>query len=454
MNDSTIEPVRSTGAPGLNSQRRAFRALRHRNYRLFFVGQLISVIGTQMQTTALPLLIIQLQPQDPGLWLGIVGFLPLVPLVPFALVAGSLADRFPKRTILVITQLTMMLQALALGALALSHTIQTWHVLVLSFISGAASAIDVPARQAFVIEMVDDRDDLDSGIALNSAIFNLGRAFGPVLAGVVIALLGFGAAFIINGVTFLAVIVGLWLMRLAPHPKMEKQPRMAAHLSEGLRYVWRHQTLTVLLSLVAVSAFLSAPFITLVPLFVRPEMTLENGTIVPAGPLAASAQPINAWVCSQVRCQDPQAVPYGLLLGAFGVGALLGALLVGIYGNRGRGRLLTLGNLAFPAGLLIFAASRSIWLSMLVLLGVGIVFILQNALANTLVQYSSPDQLRGRVMGIYSILFQGMQGAGRMQAGLTETFTSAPISVAIGAAASLAYGLFVLFRWPAIRKLK
>jgi hypothetical protein len=235
---------------------------------------------------------------------------------------------------------------------------------------------------------------------------------------------------------------------------MEKQPRMAAHLSEGLRYVWRHQTLTVLLSLVAVSAFLSAPFVTLVPLFVQSEMVLNNGTIVPAGPLAASAQPINAWVCSQVTCQDPQAVPYGLLLGAFGVGALLGALLVGIYGNRGRGRLLTLGNLAFPAGLLIFAASRSIWLSMLVLLGVGIVFILQNALANTLVQYSSPDQLRGRVMGIYSILFQGMQGAGRMQAGLTETFTSAPISVAIGAAASLAYGLFVLFRWPAIRKLK
>jgi MFS family permease len=441
-------------APKIRAGRRAFRALRHRNYRLFFAGQLISVIGTQMQMTALPLLIVQLEPKNSGLWLGIVGFLPLVPLVPFALVAGSLADRFPKRTILVITQLTMMLQALVLGALALAHTIQTWHVLVLSFISGAASAIDVPARQAFVIEMIDDRDDLDSGIALNSAIFNLGRAFGPVLAGVVIALLGFGAAFVINGVTFLAVIAGLLMMRLAPHPKVAKQPRMKAHLSEGLRYVWRNQTLTILLSLVAVSAFLSAPFLTLVPIFVRPETVLNNGTIVPAGPLAASAKPINDWVCSQVICQDRQAVPFGLLLGAFGAGALIGALLVGIYGDRGRGRLLTLGNLAFPAGLLIFAASRSIWLSMIVLLVVGIVFILQNALANTLVQYSSPDQLRGRVMGVYSILFQGMQGAGRMQAGLTETFTSAPISVAIGAAASLAYGLFVLFRWPAIRKLK
>jgi len=465
MNNDVIDQTRlaeadAVGIPGeiaapkIRAGRRAFRALRHRNYRLFFAGQLISVIGTQMQMTALPLLIVQLEPKNSGLWLGIVGFLPLVPLVPFALVAGSLADRFPKRTILVITQLTMMLQALALGVLALSHTIQTWHVLVLSFISGAASAIDVPARQAFVIEMIDDRDDLDSGIALNSAIFNLGRAFGPVLAGVVIALLGFGAAFVINGVTFLAVIAGLLMMRLAPHPKVATQPRMRTHLSEGLRYVWRNQTLTILLSLVAVSAFLSAPFLTLVPIFVQPETVLNNGTIVPAGPLAASAKPLNDWVCSQVTCQNPQAVPFGLLLGAFGVGALIGALLVGIYGDRGRGRLLTLGNLAFPAGLLIFAASRSIWLSMIVLLVVGIVFILQNALANTLVQYSSPDQLRGRVMGVYSILFQGMQGAGRMQAGLTETFTSAPISVAIGAAASLAYGLFVLFRWPAIRKLK
>jgi MFS family permease len=167
---------------------KAFRALRHRNYRLFFFGQLVSIIGTWMQTTALPLLIIRLAPENQdGIWLGINSLLPLVPLIPIALIAGSLADRYPKRTILVLTQTVMMLQALALAALTWSGTVQMWQILVLTFVAGAATAIDVPARQAFVIEMVGEPDDLSSGIALNSAVFNLGRAIGPVLAGLLIA---------------------------------------------------------------------------------------------------------------------------------------------------------------------------------------------------------------------------------------------------------------------------
>ncbi len=428
--------------PQIHTGRKALRALRHRNYRLFFFGQLISLIGTWMQTTALPLLIIKLVPQkQQGVWLGLYGFLPLLPLIPLALVAGSLADRFSKRNILVLTQTTMMLQAFVLAALTAAGAIQMWQILLLTFIAGAAQAIDLPARQAFVVEMVEDPEDLGSGIALNSAIFNLGRAFGPVLAGLLIASLGFSAAFAINGLSFLAVIAALLLMHVPPTPKHLQQAKMGAHLKEGLSYVWHNSTLMILMSLVAVSAFLSMPFMTLMPIFASDQ-------------LANSAQPVVSTVCSWMTCQTPEAVTYGLLLGMFGAGALIGALLAGAYSDRGRGWMLTIGNLGFPLALLIFALSPSFWLSMVVLLGVGVLFILQNALANTLVQLASPDRLRGRVMSVYSLVFQGMQGAGRMQAGLTETMLGAPLSVAIGALVSLSYGVFVFFKWPQIRRMK
>ncbi len=436
----TDEALVDGAAPKIREGGKALRALRHRNYRLYFFGQLVSIIGTWMQTMALQLLIVELKPENPGLWLGINGFLPLLPLIPLTLVAGSLADRFSKRNIMLFTQTTMMLQAFVLAALTAAGTIQIWQILLLTFISGAAAVIDLPARQAFVVEMVGDPEDLGSGIALNSAIFNLGRAFGPVLAALLIAPLGFSAAFAINGLSFLAVIAGLLLMRLPPAPQHVRPSKMRTHLKEGMSYVWHSPTLMILMSLVAVSSFLSMPFMTLMPLFASDQ-------------LAASAQPIVSTVCSWLTCKAPEAVTYGLLLGMFGAGALVGALLAGVYSDRGHGRLLTIGNLGFPLTLLVFALSSSFWLSMAVLFGVGILYILQNALANTLVQVNSPDRLRGRVMSIYSLVFQGMQGAGRMQAGLTETLIGAPLSVAVGALISLLYGLFVFFRWPQIRRM-
>jgi MFS family permease len=441
FDDKALETPGGAARPTDYRGPRAFRALRHRNYRLFFFGQMVSIIGTWMQTTALPLLIIKIAPQNPGLWLGMNSFLPLVPLVPLALVAGSLADQYPKRTIIVSTQTVMMLQAFALAALTWSGTVQMWQIMALTFVFGAATAIDVPARQAFVIEMVGDPDDLSSGIALNSAIFNLGRAIGPVIAGLLIAALDFGAAFLVNGLSFLAVIVGLLLMRLPPHPQQAHKPKMKSHLKEGLTYLWNNTTLLVLMSLVAVSAFLSIPFMTLMPIFA--------GTT-----LALSALPLVEAACSVMTCQNPEAVTYGLMMGVFGIGALGGALLAGTYGDRRRGKLLTVGNLFFPATLLAFAWSQSIWLSLLILLGVGVTFVLQNALTNTLVQVTSPDNMRGRIMSIYSMVFQGMMRAGGMQAGFMATIIGAPLAVATGALASLAYGLLVFFKWPQIRKMK
>jgi MFS family permease len=457
MHDNPIEPLADlpakSASPLLTGRRKAFRALRHSNYQLFFVGQLISLIGTWMQQTAQPLLVVDLAKDNPGLWLGIIGFVPLIPLVPLALIAGSLADRYSKRTIIVLTQTVMMLQAFALAYLKLSGQIQMWHVFALTLVVGAANAIDVPARQSFVVEMVGHRDDLDSAIALNSAIFNLSRAIGPVLAALLIAPLGLGVAFLINGLSYLAVIASLLMMRLPAAPEVARPPRMGAHMKEGLRYVWRQESLRVLMSMVAVAAFLSMPFMTLMPVFVQSEV-LPDGTLHPIGPLAASALPVNQWVCSRITCQDPNAVPFGLLMGAFGTGALAGALLVGLYGDRGRGRWMTIGNLGLPIGLMLFAISQSFWLTALLLLGIGVVFILQNVMTNTLVQLSAPDGFRGRIMSVYSMLFQGMMGAGRMQAGLTMSLTGAPFAVLVGAALSLVYSVFVFFRWPKVRRLK
>jgi MFS family permease len=441
LDNETLEELGEATTPTSYRGPRAFRALRHRNYRLFFFGQLVSIIGTWMQTTALPLLIIKIAPQNAGLWLGINSFVPMLPLIPLALVAGSLADRYPKRTIIVLTQTVLMLQAFALAALTWTGTVQMWQILALTVISGAANAIDMPARQAFVMEMVGDPDDLSSGIALNSAIFNLGRAIGPVLAGLLIAALDFGAAFLVNGLSFLAVIAGLLLMRLPSHPKQAHKPKMKAHLTEGLNYLLNNTTLLVLISLVAVSAFLSMPFITLMPIFASKT-------------LAESAGPVVAATCSIMTCQNPEAVTYGLMMGVFGVGALAGALIAGTYGDRSRGKLLTIGNLLFPATLLIFALSKSIWLSLLVLPAVGVMFILQNALTNTLIQITAPDSMRGRIMSVYSMVVQGMMRAGGMQAGFTETFVGAPLAVASGALLSLGYGVLVFFKWPQIRKMK
>jgi MFS family permease len=439
-----LQPIDDEAEPEVRAGARPLRALRHRNYKLFFFGQLISLIGTWMQNTALPLLVVQLVPDHPGEALGLVNFVPLIPLVPLVLIVGSLADRFSRHKLVILAQAIMMLTAFVMAYLTLSNQIHIWHVFVLIMLNGVGNAIDTPSRQSLIVDLLEDRNDLGSAIALNSSIFNLGRALGPVIAGFLIAPLGFGAAFLVNGLSFLAVIGGLLLMRLPALPLRDRQPKLGKHLSEGLRYVGQNQVVLILMSLVAVSAFLSTPFLTLMPLFVQ----------APNGPLAASAQPINDLICSRIVCQTAAAIPFGLLMGGFGLGALVGALIVGSRADRARGRWLTLGNLGFPLALIVFAVSRSFWLSLAVLFIVGIMFLLQNALTNTLLQTIVPDHLRGRLMSIYSLVFQGSIKAGGMQGGFVESFTSAPFSVAIGAVVSLVYGLFVLIRWPKIRRLE
>ena len=422
-----------------------FRALRHRNYRLWFFGQGISLIGTWMQTMAQQVLVYRLTGSAAAL--GMVNFVAIVPLVPLALWGGSLSDRVSKRTIILITQTVMTLQALLLAVLTWTGTVQVWHVMVLAFVLGAANAVDMPARQAFTVDMVEGKEDLTNAIGLNSTMFNGARAIGPALAGVAVAATGEGTAFFLNALSFLAAIVSLLLMRNLPHSS-ERPPqgaKLGAHMTEGIRFVLQQQTILVLISLIAVSAFLSMPYNTLMPVF---------ATVV----LKDSAQPAVSFLCGGanplMHCQAPEALPLGILLTATGLGAVVGALLVAsLPDNARRGHMLTIGNLAFPLFLLAFAASPSFVLSTVTLFMVGISFVWQNALANTLLQLSTPDQVRGRVMSLYSLTFQGMMRVGGLQAGLAADRIGAPLAIGLGAAVSLAYGLFVALRFPKVRRM-
>ena len=446
MSDSTLQPA-SLESPSLPESsvvqhRGAFRALTHRNYRYFFFGQLISVIGTWMQDTALKLLVVSLfnNPAEQAAWLGAVSFIPFIPLVPFALIGGSLVDRFPRRRLVIITQSIMMVQAFLLFALTASGAVTIWHIMALSILSGIANAVDVPARKTLVIELVDNsREDLPGAIALNSSIFNLGRAVGPAVAGIIVAALGEADAFLLNALSFIAVLVGLFLMRLPPRV-IDKQPRLDKHFLEGFRYVWSQQTIRVLYSLITTSALLAMPVTQLLPLFARYT-------------LAESAAPLTRFVCSRIECITPEALTLGLLNALFGLGALTGALIVASWvKDRGRGRWLTLGNIGFPLLLLFFAASGSIWLSFIILFFVGIGWVLQNSLINTLLQLTAPDHVRGRVMSLYSILFQGMFRVGGLLSGAVAAIAGAPLAVGLGALLALTYGVFAAVRWPDVRR--
>ncbi|HSQ28181.1 MAG TPA: MFS transporter [Anaerolineales bacterium] len=422
-----------------------FRSLRHYNFRLWFFGQTVSLIGTWMQAMAQQVLVYRLTGSAAAL--GMVNFIALIPVVPLSLWGGSIADRFPKRTIIILAQVAMMLQAFILAWLTWTGTVQLWHVYVLALFLGAASAIDLPARQAFVVDMVEGKDDLANAIGLNSAMFNMARAAGPAMAGVLVAATGEGPAFFMNGLTFLAVMISLMFMRNLPPPSIQRGVKIKTlkHMAEGLSYVRTRQVLIALISLIAISAFLSMPYSTLLPVF---------ATDI----LGDSAKPVIDAICGGdtplINCQAPEALPLGILFAMVGVGAVCGALFVASrQGQTGSGKLLTVGNLLFPSLLLLFAFSKSFIFSLGIMLLIGFSFVLQNALANTLLQMTTPDELRGRVMSIYTLTFQIMMRMGSLQAGFVAEWSGAPFSVAIGAIISLAYGIFVFIRYPKVRRL-
>ncbi len=398
-----------------------FQALRHRNFRLWFFGQLTSLVGTWMQTIAQNWLVYQL---TGSAWdLGLVNFVGAIPLVPLTLHAGAIADRFSKRRTIFLTQASMMALAFVLAILCATDTVRLWHVIGLAFLLGAVQAIDIPARQAFVIELVG-REDLANAIALNSGTFHGARVIGPAVAGILVATLGVSGAFFLNGVSFLAVLGALFLMDATLILRAKPDEKTAEDLWGGVRYIARNRAPGSIVLLVSLSAFLAMPYYVLVPIFAKE--VLGGGAGV-----------------------------YGGLMSAAGVGAVLGSLYAASGGAvRRKGALLAAGSLSFPLLLFAFSLSRHYPVSLLLLAAIGFAFVIQNAPANSLLQSLVPDHLRGRVLAIYVSLFLGLLRGGGLVVGMIAQATSASMALMIMAFGSLAASLLVLRNFPELRRME
>ncbi len=407
--------------PTRPSVKQTFAALRYRNYRLWFSGQLVSLFGTWMQATAQGYLVFQLT-NSPA-YLGYVGFAAGVPAWLFTLYGGVIADRMSRRTLMLITQTAMMILAFLLAGLVFAGLVRPWQIVALAFLLGVANAFDGPARLAFVVELVD-REDLTNAIALNATMFNLATATGPAMAGLTYALIGPAWCFLLNGLSFLAVIWALLRMRLAPHQRAAKPRSTWADLGEGVRYIAAHRTIRTLIGLVGATSLFGISFATLFP----------------------------AWA---VDVLGGDATTNGLLQSARGLGALLSALMLASLGRfRFKGKLLTIGTFAFPLLLLVFTFVRSLPLSLLVLVGTGIAVILIMNVANALVQGLVPDALRGRVMSVYSMTFFGCMPLGALWIGAAAEYASAPVAMMIGALAALLFAALLFVFAPGVRALE
>lgn len=399
---------------------KTFRAMQHRNFRLYFVGQLISVAGTWMQTVAQALLVYQLSRSE--LMLGVVGFAAAIPSLLISPWGGVIVDRANKRNLLVITQSAAMVLAFILAALTFTGAVQVWHIVLLAAGLGVVNAFDGPGRQAFVVEMVG-REDLPNAIAVNSMMFNGARVIGPAIGGVLYVAIGAAGCFFLNGLSFLAVIVCLLMMRLTPRERVVKGESPWRDLLRGLRYVLAHREIMALLMLALIFSVFGISYFAILPAFADQILHIDE-----AG--------------------------YGALNSMLGVGALSAAFFIARYGDRGqRGRWLIMANLAFPIGLLIFANNTSPTVALGLALLLGIAFMFEFALINTLLQTSVPDEMRGRVMGLYTLTFFGFAPFGNLALGQWSEITGMSFTISVSAALTLVLAVTVIVLVPRLRKL-
>jgi MFS family permease len=362
-----------------------FRTLRYRNYRLFFAGQCISLIGTWMQQIALSWLVYRLT--HSVFLLGMVGFVSQFPTFLFAPFAGVLSDRWNRHHILIFTQSMSMLLAITLAVLVLTEVIAVWHILLLTLFLGCVNALDIPTRQSFVIYMIDKREDLGNAIALNSAMFNGARFLGPSVAGLLIAAVGEGICFLLNGLSYLAVIAALLAMKLSPVHSESMKANMLHDFKEGLAYTFGSQPIRSILLLLALTSFMGVPYAVLMPAFAR--------DILHGGPHTL-----------------------GFLMSATGAGALLGAAyLASRRSISGLGKIIPITAGIFGMGLIGFSLSRILWFSLLLMFIAGFGIMVQVASSNTLLQTIVDDNMRGRVMSFFAVSFMGMAPFGSLLAG-------------------------------------
>jgi MFS family permease len=409
-------PDEGRSAPRLKE---SLRALRHRNFRLFFAGQFISLIGTWMQGVAQSWLVYRLT--GSSFLLGAVGFAGQIQVFLLSSFGGTVADRYDRRRVVIATQSASMLLAFALAALTLTGHVRVWHIFVLATLLGAVNAFDIPARQSFIVEMVG-KADLINAIALNSSMFNGARIVGPAIAGILVASIGEGWCFFSNAVSYIAVIAGLLLMQTRTPPRRVSEASPLARILEGFRFVRSTAPIRDLLLLLGLVSLVGVPYAVLMPIFA--DQILHGG-----------------------------ARGLGILMGAAGVGALCGAVSLAVRSRiQGLGRLAGYSSAGFGVSLILFSMSRSFWLSVFLLVPAGFFLMVQTASSNTLIQSMVPDELRGRIMAVYSMMFMGMAPFGALFAGLLAERLGAPLTVATGAIGCIAGSVVFLSRLPGLRE--
>jgi len=396
-----------------------WRSLRHRNYRLYLTGQLVSVCGTWMQQVAQSWLVYRLT--GSATLLGIVGFATQIPVFGLGPIAGVIIDRYSPHRVTVLTQSAALVQALLLSLLTLMGWVQPAHIILLGFVLGIVNAFDMPARQALVNQMVDAKD-LSNAVALNSSMINAARIVGPGLAGIVVARVGEGACFTINAVSYLAVIMALLAMKLPKKSDESARQFSIAHsLVEGLRYTLATVPIRDVLLLLGLVGFMGMPYMTLMPVF-----------------------------AAEIHKSGADAL--GLMLGAVGFGALIGALFLAQRATvLGLGRIIVVATLGFGLGLIVFTVSRVFWLSLVILMGVGFGWMVLIAASNTALQTLADNEMRGRVMSLFSMMLVGMAPFGSLLAGWLADRVGAPLVVATGGAFCAVAGVIFARELPRLR---
>ncbi len=396
------------------------RSLRNRNFRLFFGGQAVSLIGTWMQQIAMSWLVYRLT--DSPFLLGLVGFASQVPTFVFAPVAGVYADRLNRYHLLIATQSFAMAQAFVLAFLTLTGFVQVWHIIALSLFLGFVYSMDIPVRQSFFIEMLDRKEDLGNAIALNSFLFNGARLIGPSVAGMMIAVTGEGVCFLLNGISFFAILLALLAMRVPKREVSVRHANLREGLTEGYRYVRDFVPIRYILLQLALMSFMGMPYAVLLPVFAR--------DILLGGPHTL-----------------------GFLMGASGLGAISGALFLASRKTVvGLGRWIAVTSAVFGAGIIAFAVSKTFWFSLVMMLVTGFGMMVQMASCNTILQTIVDEDKRGRVMSFYTVAFMGMAPFGSLFAGSMASVVGASTTLVItGLCCMVGAGLFYR-RLPEIRR--
>jgi len=407
--------------PKIEDLKLIFRAFKYRNYRLFFTGQGISLIGTWMQRIAMSWLVFRLT--NSSFLLGLVGFTSQIPTFILCPFAGVIADRVDRLRIMIVTQILSMIQAGILAFLVISNRISVWHVVILSVILGMVTAFDIPSRQSFIIKMVDKREDLGNAIAMNSFMFNSARLIGPSLAGIIISAFGDGICFLLNAISYIAIISALFAMKVKPDERAKSNNRILEDLKIGSAYTFGIPPIRNVLLLLGLVQFVGMPYTVLMPLFAKNILGGDANTL-------------------------------GFLMAGVGCGALFGAIFLASRKNaQGLDRIIPMASTIFGIGLIFFSLSRVFATSLLLISLCGFGMMVQMASCNTVLQTIIDDDKRGRVMSFYTMAFMGPAPFGSLLGGWAASHIGAPNTLIIGGIISILGAVIFATKSPSLRRM-